>query len=652
MALALLRWQGPKEAYHDFQAEIGRNRYYQIAIAADIQRNVNGLALLSMPKYISRLMGPFPETHTGRFNLQVPHRYFDHSNQYVQLMSFRTAQREGPALSEILTVEPTATSDPSTLDESATMIELETFMNDINRQPVDSVAFSVEDDQLSSSMFLGTILSGLTSILPSVLPVVGNLLGGLFGNKGESSSTTSDAGSSNSNITQLLQTLMSQISAAKPNSTAQSYSEQSGNRLIALATQLSKEGSINRHNGTEAVNTNPPEGAVAEEMALPALAFSTIPALMPVLEYTIAPQTLRSLTVNAPPRVALGTIEHGLHEVGRIAPYWREERASEQHNFHRVEAVRLEFTGANSVMLQGRSRMLYAQNQEITFPLRVTTPKPISQAKLVLVITEPESRQVLLKQGYPVMRQVTTGTLAVEPTLSTQQLAKLPANREYLVTATLLWQGRSQDTRQSIRLGTSMTQLITLLDEYCFDRIEGEGERISLNDVTRFRPYWHKVWQGNLRDDMRRLTLDCRYYYTLDGERTNNARMETLTRIEPTDSTRQSGRLKTGMLLSPYRLNELLEQVSDYPPLAEEELAALMDPEFKNQFSQVAQTSVKFKGQPGKTVALWLYPEFTLQHILLKKVEQTNSNGQVIGISEHSVHLPVPATVHFVGTET
>ena len=613
----------------------------------------------------------------------------------------------------------------------------------MNQEPVDSVAFFYEEEDLSSSMFLGTILKGVASIgskiLPKVLPAVGKLFkgGDVIGAVGDLAGGLLGGGAkgglkgglkaaipkllNNPKTTQLLQTTIDQmvepatltklgVNSAQFASFIQQIATRAltGGTAKAMslegeATALAYNGSLYPGNGTAPMLTYgnslkgsklgnlverlpvtalahgepeqqlpslPTQGfdrmlsprlhpelsdqaSVAEAMSPTALAFSAIPTLMPLLEGAIAPRTLRALMTNPSPRIALTTIEAGLEEVGRIAPYWEDPdayRTAPIHPFHRLEAVQLDFIEAPPLMLHGREQLVYSQNHTLSFPLRVSTPKPIRRAKLFLTVKDAETRQIVLKQGYPVLHDVTSGPLNLVPTLSPAQLADLPANREYLVCAMLLWRGRSKDTGRPIRVGTSLNQLITLMDEYCFDRIEGDGETVNLNEVNRFRPYWHKVWQGNLSGEQRRLILDCKYYYALEDDRPNHARMETLFQIEPADGSRQHGSLKTGMVLSPFRLNALIEDVSDNPSLDSEQLSALVTSEFRSRFSHVAQTQVKFKGRPGEGVALWVYPELKLQRIMLKRVEQTDDNGQVTALSEHSVYFPLPATAHFVGT--
>lgn len=319
--------------------------------------------------------------------------------------------------------------------------------------------------------------------------------------------------------------------------------------------------------------------------------------------------------------------------------------------FQRVPAVKLEFTDINTVMMHGKSRFLYRQDRDISFPLKLETPQPVRKAKLQLLVKDPKTLKVLIEQNVPIA-SATTGSLSVVPKLSQEQLKSLKLNEEYLVCVNLVWQGRSKKTGEIKRLGTSTLQLITLVGEYLFDRVEGTSETIALNDVDRHRPYWHKVWQGDFTEEVRRMSFECKYYYTLEHNRTENARMETVTQLLDDGLAGRKSRLKSGLIVSPYRLNELMGQIGKHPQLSEAELAALLSSEFKGRFSHAARTEAKFVGKPRQTAALWVYPEFKLQQVFLKQVDQTNGNGHVQVLKEHPVYFPLPSVAHFIGTST
>ena len=401
--------------------------------------------------------------------------------------------------------------------------------------------------------------------------------------------------------------------------------------------------------------------------------------LMPLLQQVLTPETVQMVMQNLSPAKLIGAITDSIAQLAKVKLENKkqdqghieklianaDDTAMEQWaygqalvnslagsfleiDYRRVGRVRLEFTKITPLMLHGRSRVLYHQDHDIAFPLRLETPRPITKGIIQLLVKDPETLEILIEEKYRV-EDLQSGPLDVTPELSREQLEMLEPNEDYLITVVLTWKGRSRRTPGKKRIGTSMTQLITLVRDYCFDRIEGQEEAVALNDVDRYRSYWHKVWQGHLSSGRRRLTLDCKYYYSLERNRTVLAKMETLTRIQRVGDTRHEGQLKAGMMLNPERLNELLGQISEHPPLEEEQLSALLNSDNISLFNSLARTELKFKGRPGNNVALWVYPEFKIQRILLKRASETNDNGHVTELEEHPVYFPMPAKAHFIG---
>lgn len=405
-------------------------------------------------------------------------------------------------------------------------------------------------------------------------------------------------------------------------------------------------------------------------------------SLMPLLQQVLTPETVQMLLQNISPTKLLGAVTDSVTQVAKVS--LEDKKQDQQHieklianvddtamekwayssavvnalagspeeiDYRRVGRVRLDFMAVTPLMLHGRSRVLYHQDYDIAFPLKLETPRPINKGVLQLLVKDPETLEILIETKYKV-EDLAGGPLEVVPTLSREQLETLEPNEDYLVTVVLAWKGRSQRNstrRRKKRMGTSMTQMITLMRDYCFDRIEGQSETVALDDVDRYRAYWHKVWQGQLSRQRRRLTLECKYYYTLERDRTILARMETLTRIGQTSDTRQEGQLKAGMMLNPERLNDLLGQISDHEPLDDEQLAALFNADNISLFNALARTEVTFKGRRGSTVALWVYPEFKIQRILLKQASDIDENGHVTELVEAPVYFPMPAKAHFIG---
>lgn len=527
----------------------------------------------------------------------------------------------------------------------------------MNQQRVETVPFCYrESHNISSAMFLDT----LTKLLPNVTSLLGGLLGG--GSSG-TGAPQNGVGAGQSPIDG--QTLNQLIELVKK--LAGGLSVENGR---PASVRFNGNGSLARSQQRgPAIATLVRQKTYAEEMAIPAALLAALPSLLqalgPVLTKALDPQTLKALNpVETIGGLALKGLELNSKDQQQLFDHLRQITPSTDTpemdvlfqglslgleddkppiTYQAVKSVRLELADRTPQMLNGRSRLLYQHDRDLAFPLTVETPRPIGRGILYLRFKDPETGAILLQRQYPVTG-VATGRLSVMPKLTAGELSALSPNGEYLACFDLVWQTRSKK-----KLGANLSYLITLIGDYCFDRVGESSEPIALNDVDRFRPYWHKAWQGSFSQGLRRSTWDCKYYYTLEPERTDNTRLETVTKVEESSRTRQRGKLKTGTILSPYRLNQLLDQISDRPQLGQAELSALLTSEFQERFHHAARTRVEFKGREGDSVALWIYPEFKLQQVILKSPVKTDAAGQVIEMAERTVDFPMPAIAHFIG---
>ena len=64
-----------------------------------------------------------------------------------------------------------------------------------------------------------------------------------------------------------------------------------------------------------------------------------------------------------------------------------------------------------------------------------------------------------------------------------------------------------------------------------------EGSIVPLNDMAKFRPFWHKVWQGSFTSDFYKVDFEGKYYYALETSREGNAPIETTTTFDPNSVT-------------------------------------------------------------------------------------------------------------------
>lgn len=734
MALAILQWQDTDDTHSYFRVNLGVNRYYQYAVGDRATKRVNGLTLLAQPQFVSPLLGPLADSSRGRTPLKIPHAQLDRRQRFVQIISYRTRDRTGPALSDIVEVPLRSTFAAVAPPLPALSFGLSSAMH---HQPLETVPFAYKEVR---SMDTAEALSAFSSALrkarsrqkpgrkqsPSSAAKPHPEQRGKGGSK-QPTQTVKRTGSQRltdaikqggsklltetvkQGGTQLLTESVKQIGT-------EILQDDVKQTLLANFIQQSLPQEIAENPAVmDVINTllqsvNGDEAAadastlhddeLATAQAVPALLAAKLatPArgakaaqgaqalqglqgdgggaaggggagggiLGTGVEAEDAVKLLNAVTDGAAKFIELdlkgdkqeqehlenllanagdAAAEQWAYGAGLTAAFSTRTLAA---LYHPIQTVRLSFADVQTVMLNGRSRPVYYSGQDLAFPLQVNTPRPIRNAVVQLLVKHPETLEILLEDKVRV-GDVTTGPLNVVPTLTDEQLETLNPNQDYLVCAVLLWTGRDKRTKQKKRLGTTVTQLITLVSDYTFDRIEGTGTVVPLNDVDRFRAYWHKVWEKDFAGSVRRCSLDCKYYLALEPERPTHARMETVTRLQPNGSTRLEGKLKTGLQMSPYDLNALLPQISDHPPLEEAELAALMTPKFQSQCSYAARSTVEFKGREGDTVGLWAYPEMKLQRLLLKQVTQTDDNGQVLELREHEVYFPMPAIVHFIG---
>ncbi len=136
-------------------------------------------------------------------------------------------------------------------------------------------------------------------------------------------------------------------------------------------------------------------------------------------------------------------------------------------------------------------------------------------------------------------------------------LAGVPTGRDLLFCFALIWANRRGERR-----GAPVQHLARLADRLMFDRIEETGERITLDDETRFGDYMHVVWSNRLRSDARRVLGELVYVAALNQSNGGNKRLETRLQSAGTDRnpTRREVRLRSGF---EYSLDERgqIEQV-------------------------------------------------------------------------------------------
>jgi hypothetical protein len=314
--------------------------------------------------------------------------------------------------------------------------------------------------------------------------------------------------------------------------------------------------------------------------------------------------------------------------------------------YKRVTSVKLKLPSLVTTELFGRTVTPYQGTHVLAFPITVDTPQGIGKSIVDLVLKRADTLEIVHHSRIR-LDAVASGPLPAVPQIDASEVRALEPNSEYVAIVTLVWKNKQGQKR-----GTSIQQQIMLVGDYVFDRIEESSELIPLADPDRFRAYWHKIWQGRFSDQVKRYEFAIKYYYVLKKGANENARLESLSRIEREDR-RGVGKLKSGMELSPASLNQLIPLLKpDVQPLSEAELLPLTGGDFAERFNQCARYQGKLRGRVGDAAALWIYPEVKLQTVMLRRVTEVNADGNVTAFAEHPVVFPVPAIVHFIGVRS
>ena len=670
MALAIIE---PAETGRDgprFRIDIGTNGFYSYAIGGKETTRQNGIEMLLDPTYSSPVLGPLPPSARGRAFIDVPSARFDREHRRVQLASFRTKDRLGPAISTIVSVSPVGPAlddlpPPALFTEPrgfarAQGADMEAGVK-MTMTRAQHVPYSYQRSAgYSSAMFLQAI----TSLLPQLLPAVGSLFGGITGGNAKAGSPPGAdilAKLGSPETIKLITDLVKQISTAKALGSTVGYRDRYAQEAAAMA--LTRY----RHEFSEA-------------KVAPAL-LAALPALMPVIEKVLNPETMKAIMENVSPAKLIGTVSESVanfaklglesdkqlqDHLERLNPGVKnpelyklleglstgEARAGSKLRYKRVDAVKLRLSETTSQTLYGRSRLAYRYGQDLAFPLDVETPKRIRGGVLEVSLKEAATLKIVYEKQHKV-DAIATGPIDLVPAIPWSALSRVRAGDDYMLTLALCW----TSSKGGPKRGTAVSQLITLVSEYAFDRVEESSpEMVALKDANRDRDFWHRIWDRTFQErGLTRLRFSCEYCYVLDGERESNARMETRSKIEKGDeTTRSEGQIKSGMILSPDALNKLIPRVSGGADqsLPEPQLEALRTPDFIERFNQAAKTQVDFKGRRGESAALWVYPEMKLREIVLKKIGAVNPNGHVQDFEEVTVKFPMPAMVHFVGTSS
>lgn len=633
MALAIVRWLEEESDGHQlFDVRLGANRFYSWAVGSG-SRRVKGVRMLTSTSRRSPLLGPLEPGDRGRTMLRVPGDAFDADHHHLQLLSFRDERMRGPAASPIVDVPWRWSPERSRRGDA----------------PADRAAASSLPARLSHAQFLDALAGIVSQVLPAVqkaLPVLGQLFGGAQKAPAApgpgAQAGPGQAAAPQPDLAQLLAALLAQLQkAATPQSSAASLPAPARSRRYSHASWVQL--------------------------------LAALPALAPLLEKVLTPETIKTVVEAADPTKMLKTVFSGLADAAKIGQEATDKlhehlralnpgigddlaapllaglsgAASSRGPRHLISRhVRLGVTDLAPAELGGYPQVAFRSGDQITLPVTVDTPRPIPAPTLLVRVKDADDLRVLAERSWTYER-LDAGRLPAPAVLPAALTHRLPAGREYLVDLTLTWRGRDG------LVGATITQLIRLVGERTFDTVQTAGPPVRLDDVTRDREWWHRVWTGELADGLNRVEATLRYGYRMDPRaRERNRRVDTRADLAPAGRRRLTGTIDAGLDVSPAELSRLAVRLGS-APFDEDTMAALADPSFRAAFARDARATVAVHARRGAQVAVWVWPEVTLHTAMFRVPRETSPlTGQVLAFDTVPVAVPVPALAHVVATRS
>ena len=582
------------------------------------------------------------------------------------MISYTTSKKQGATYSDIVRIRKASERQPNQND--FIMPELG-FSNQNKRDmiEIDQKPICIKEETHGEAMALPAILAAIPGIVSSALPIIKslvasaggasgitNLVGGLMGAAGTgmldtmkpSSNGTQTIAPSQNGTTSPTQNHASTINRTGIDFTSPEF-------LALLKVALEKIPNL---------STAKSQPVYSEAKVAPALA-----ALIPMLQKVLSPEVMKSV-IDSPNKL-LNTIIDGTAKLDKqemehleklnpgvddpsverilagmslsltsrslAIPYKRYKEANLKFDLKRVTSGNIE-------------SLIFAQGQDIRIPITISVPKTLPRSIIQVILKDPETLKVHIEKKFEVDTIQPNQTIEAV-TFAANELSDVPTNAALLMECRVVWK-----TTKGKNIGQELTTLITITSTYLYGHMgSAVGKTEPLNDINEQREFWHKVWQRDLKGETRKVTFDTKYIYQVNTK--NNKNTQNQTKIKWTDQLgigderNVQGKLMSGFEASLSKINEVLPRLSDYPKLNPAQLEALKHEEFAKSLTFSARTQLTYRGRTGDTLALWIFPELEVREIILKKVSNTDINGQPTSFSEEAVYFGIPSSVHMIG---
>ncbi|WP_341900194.1 hypothetical protein [Fluviicola taffensis] len=675
MALALLKYDVNSGNNQQFSGDIGKNRYFRIIVGGAETFSRYGVPLIKDQKFASPMYGPILDSSFGRIHFEIPANLITHEYAYVQLYSYKDKDENGIAISSIVRVIPSSTNNHSM--QNSVSFSVQTNPPVFIEKAMGSVAFQYKEKPVSNALFLDKLME----FLPKAIPMIGSLLGGKpkTDQKGGSKSGLQDQllkliqdPEQLQKVMDLLKGLLTPASSGQETkSESKSYARStkwSGAMMdpMTIMTLISAVTDGLQKLGTIGAQINKDELDTIVKLN-PGVVDADVQGLLNQMSVS---STSRAMMDPATITTLISSITDGLEKLGQIGADINKDELDTiiklnpgvvdadvqgllnqmgvktypfpSIKFKNSALARLEIQGLSALSYRNQSCFCFSYGRAMGFPLKINAPKEIPKG-IVQLIVRRENGETLIQHRLE-HNGSNQGILSIVPEIPAYLADDLIPGEMYKAYIAVIWRGKNGE-----KLGASIDLPILVTSGYFYDRIGSSKEPVPLNDINTYRAFWHKVWQSDFTEDVVRYEFECKYYFALEHGRTRNAQMETIELMSPARPRKMEGKMKSGLVMSPTVLNQLLPALGSFPMLTEQQLAAVEAEDFIVNQQKASRTGLEYKGKTGEMAALWVYPEVQATEVYLRKEGAVNQYGNVENTIEEVVFFPSIVSAHFIG---
>lgn len=320
------------------------------------------------------------------------------------------------------------------------------------------------------------------------------------------------------------------------------------------------------------------------------------------------------------------------------------------------------FVTAPPLPFNGREHLLLAKGRQLSLEVKLVVGEPVPARPLsraiVSVVVKRASDQAVIAEKVVKQHDLAAGA-SVTVVFAPEDLQSAPSSEPLSLLAQIRWRTGSGRVVQAVGSAEAV-----LVDQFFLEARGGAlGPERELTDMERYRAFWNKVWESPALDaaaEERKLLwgLDAtlRYAVLVVGKESSNGVMETrfLAGEEgPSGVTaRTQGRMKSGIELSVDELNKLAPLWDASQPLDEAHLAPLRGADVLRGVGGEITQRVQLQGKAAERGLLWLVPVLSPVEFTLGAVQTVDERGQVTAVSEETVRLPLPVAVRVLGLKS